>query len=94
MVPLLPIKVVLEQHGWESIQPELNSLTKKGLWQDIPSLISDEILESIAVTGTPDEVSNIIFDRYGSIASRIAPSIFSGDPEVTKALIHSLKEKL
>ena len=29
-------KIVLEQHGWESIQPELNSLTKKGLWQDIP----------------------------------------------------------
>ena len=87
-------KVVLEQHGWESIQPDLNSLTKKGLWQDIPSLISDEILESIAVTGTPDEVSNIIFYRYGSIASRIAPSIFSGDPEVTKALIHALKEKL
>jgi probable F420-dependent oxidoreductase len=87
-------KVVLEQHGWESIQPELNTLTKKGLWQDIPNLISDEILESIAVTGTPDEVANIIFDRYGSIASRIAPSIFSGDPEVTKALIHALKEKL
>ena len=46
------------------------------------------------MTGTPDEVSNIIFDRYRSIASRIAPSIFSGDPEVTKALIHALKEKL
>ena len=87
-------KVVLEQHGWESIQPELNNLTKKGLWQDIPNLISDEILESIAATGTPDEVSQIIFDRYSSIASRIAPSIFSGDPEVTKALIHALKEKL
>ena len=69
-------------------------LAKKGFWQDIPNLISDEILESIAVTGTPDEVSNIIFDRYGSIASRLAPSIFSGDPEVTKALITSLKEKL
>ena len=84
----------IRDSGWEAIQPELNNLTKKGLWQDIPSLISDEILESIAVTGTPDDVSNIIFDRYGSIASRIAPSIFSGDPEVTKALITSLKEKL
>ena len=59
-----------------------------------PGVMLDEILESIAVTGTPDEVSKIIFDRYGSIASRIAPSIFSGDPEVTKALIHALKEKL
>ena len=87
-------KVVLEQHGWEGIQLELNSLSKKGLWQDMPSLISDEMLERIAVTGTPNEVSSIILDRYGSIASRIAPSVFSGDPELNKDLIKSLKDKL
>jgi probable F420-dependent oxidoreductase len=87
-------KVVLEQHGWEGIQLELNTLSKKGLWQDMPSLISDEMLESIAVTGTPSEVSETILNRYGPIASRIAPSIFSGDPEISKELIKSLKEKL
>ena len=87
-------KVVLEQHGWEGIQLELNQLTKKGLWQDIAALITDEMLESIAVTGTPSEVSNEIFDRYGNIAARIAPSIFSGDPEITKELIYALKKQL
>ena len=84
-------KVVLEQHGWEGIQLELNQLTKKGQWQDIAALITDEMLESIAVSGTPVEVSKQIFDRYGSIATRIAPSIFSGDPSVTAELIKSLK---
>jgi len=84
-------KVVLEQHGWEDIQLELNSLTKKGLWQDIPNIISDEILENIAVTGTPSEVSEKISERYGKIASRIAPSIFSGDHAVTAELIKCLK---
>jgi probable F420-dependent oxidoreductase len=84
-------KVVLEQHGWESIQPELNSLSKKGLWQDMPNLISDEILENIAVIGTPYEVAEKIFDRYGKIASRIAPSIFSGDLDATSELIKYLK---
>ena len=87
-------KVVLEQHGWEGIQLELNSLSKKGLWKDMTSLISDEMLESIAITGTPNEVSAMILDRYGSIASRIAPSLFSGDPELNKELIKSLKDKL
>jgi len=87
-------KVVLEQHGWEGIQLELNSLSKKGLWQDMPSLISDEMLERIAVTGTPNEVSTMILERYGSIASRIAPSVFSGDPELNRELIKSLKDKL
>ena len=84
-------KVVLEQHGWEGVQMELNQLTKKGLWQDIAGLVTDEMLESIAVTGTPSEVSTQIFDRYGNIAARIAPSIFSGDPAVTAELIKELK---
>jgi len=82
---------VLEQHGWEGVQPELNKLTKNGQWQDIAALITDEMLESIAVSGTPAEVSRQIFERYGSIAARIAPSIFSGDPSVTAELIKSLK---
>jgi hypothetical protein len=50
------------------------------------------MLESIAVSGTPAEVSTQIFDRYGNIAARIAPSIFSGDPAVTAALIDALKQ--
>jgi len=37
------------------------------------------------------EVSSQIFKRYGSIAARIAPSIFSGDPAVTAELIKCLK---
>ena len=87
-------KVVLEQHGWEGVQSELNILSKKGLWQDMPSLVSDEMLESIAVTGFPNEVSAMIKERYGQIASRIAPSVFSGDLEINKELIKSLKENL
>jgi probable F420-dependent oxidoreductase len=84
-------KIVLEQHGWESVQFELNKLAKEGLWQDMPALISNELLESIAITGTPIEVSNQIFERYGKIATRIAPSIFSGEPSTASELIKSLK---
>ena len=86
-------KVVLEQHGWEGVQMELNKMTKKGLWQDIGGLVTDEMLESIAVTGTPSEVSAQIFDRYANIAVRIAPSIFSGDTAVIAELIKGLKAK-
>ena len=84
-------KTVLEQHGWESVQFELNKLAKEGRWQDMPALISNELLESIAITGKPIEVSNQIFERYGKIATRIAPSIFSGDPSTASELIKSLK---
>ena len=87
-------KVVLEQHGWDGIQLELNKLTKEGNWDKIPALISDDMLDTIAVTGSPNEVANQLLVRYGSIASRIAPSIFSGDPVITAELIKCIKTKL
>jgi len=87
-------KVVLEQHGWEAVQPELNKLTKQGLWQEIPNLISDEMLESMAVTGKPEEVSTKILERYGNVATRIAPSVFSGDPEIISEIIRNLRRIL
>ena len=88
-----PAYKVVFRAAWfgRGVQMELNQLTKKGLWQDIAGLITDDMLESIAVTGTPSEVSTQIFDRYGNIAARIAPSIFSGDPAVTAELIKALK---
>ena len=84
-------KIVLEQHGWEGVQVDLNKLTKQGYWEKIPELISDEMLETIAVTGTPDEVSAQIFERYEKLATRIAPSMFSGDPTMVSALIAAIK---
>tara|TARA_Y100000768_G_scaffold385611_1_gene372074 strand:+ start:357 stop:1370 length:1014 start_codon:yes stop_codon:yes gene_type:complete len=86
-------KLVLEQHGWDSVQIQLNQLTKKGLWQDMASLVSDDMLEAIALTGTPSEVSKEIFNRYDKIASRIAPTIFSSDPATTSELIKCLKKQ-
>jgi len=49
--------------------------------------------ESISVTGSPSEVAHQIFERYGKIAARVAPSIFSGDPSITYELIKSLKNQ-
>ncbi len=85
-------KIVLEQHGWEGVQVDLNKLTKLGYWEKIPELFSDEMLETIAVTGTPDEVSAQIYERYEKLATRIAPSIFSGDPAMISALIAAIKK--
>jgi len=86
-------KIVLEQHGWENIHFELNKLSKLGRWQDMSALISDEILESIAVTGSPFDVSKVILERYGKFASRIAPSIFSSDAKIPSELIQNLRKE-
>ena len=37
---------VLECHGWEALQPELNALSKRGRWDEMAGLIDDEVLET------------------------------------------------
>ena len=45
---------VLEVHGWGELQDELNRLSKQGEWVEMGNLITDEILNTFAVVGTPE----------------------------------------
>jgi probable F420-dependent oxidoreductase len=73
---------VLELHGWGDLQIELNTLSKRGDWVEMGKLIDDEILETFAVVGTPEEIGPELRRRYGDVISRIsfyAP--YASDPE-------------
>lgn len=54
---------VLDHHGYEGLQPDLNAMTKQGRWREMADRIDDDLLELIAVTGTPAEVGRKIAAR-------------------------------
>ena len=85
-------KIVLEQHGWEHIHVELNRLSKKGSWNDMPTLISDEILETVGVVGNAEEVTKTLQHRYKEFADRIAPTFFNTDLEHQSKILKLLKK--
>ena len=62
---------VLEIHGWGDLQPELNALSKQGRWQEMGTLIDDDVLHTIAACGSPAEVAAHIRDRVDGISDRI-----------------------
>ncbi|RDH74441.1 TIGR03617 family F420-dependent LLM class oxidoreductase [Mycolicibacterium moriokaense] len=62
---------VLEVHGWGDLQPELNALSKQGRWEEMGTLIDDDVLHTIAACGTAGEVAAHIRDRVGGISDRI-----------------------
>lgn len=73
---------VLELHGWGDLQPELNALSKRGEWERMGELISDEVLETFAVVGEPEEIGPELKRRYADVISRIsfyAP--YTSDPQ-------------
>jgi probable F420-dependent oxidoreductase len=83
---------VLDVEGWGELQPELNALSKRGEWQQMGRLITDEMVSTIGVFGTPDQCSEAIVTRYGDWADRVCayfPYYNAGDDliaEFTAAL--------
>ena len=62
---------VLELHGWGELQDELKAMTKRGEWDRMGELIDDELVDTFAVVGTPEEAIAEVLRRYGDIATRI-----------------------
>ena len=65
-------KPVLDHEGWGDLQPELNAMSKQGRWGEMPDLIDDAILETLAVRGTPAACAAEVRRRYGDVADRVA----------------------
>jgi probable F420-dependent oxidoreductase len=83
---------VLEIHGWGGLQDELNALSKQGKWEEMGTLIDDEILNTFAVVGTPEEIGPELHRRYGDVISRIsfyAP--YKSDPERWSQVLADIK---
>ena len=59
-------------HGWEDLHLELNRMSKEGRWDDMTDLISDEVLETIAVVGPREEVAQRIHERLDGIADGVS----------------------
>ena len=59
-------------HGWEDLHRELNRLSKAGRWDEMTGLISDEILETIAVVGPRREIARRLRERLAGIADGVS----------------------
>jgi probable F420-dependent oxidoreductase len=64
-------KAVLEMHGWGELHEELNRLSKEDGWDQMPDLVDDDVLNTFAVIGTPEEAAAELQRRYGDIAARL-----------------------
>ncbi|MBW2235387.1 MAG: LLM class F420-dependent oxidoreductase [Deltaproteobacteria bacterium] len=75
---------VLEAHGWGELQPELNVLSKRGEWEKMGELITDEILDEFAVVAGPGEVAGALKARFGGVIDRVLCTFdFAEDAERT-----------
>jgi probable F420-dependent oxidoreductase len=81
-------RVTLDAHGWGDLQTELNALTKAGRWDDLATVIPDEVFDTIAVRGAPGEIGALLETRYGDDVDRVGLSMpYDASPETLRALV-------
>ena len=64
-------RAILELHGWGDLQPELHALSKQDRWDEMGTLIDDEVLTTFAAVGTPEEVAVLLTKRFEGVVDRI-----------------------
>jgi probable F420-dependent oxidoreductase len=65
-------KVVLDMHGWGDVAYKLNELAAKGDWASMPKLITDEMLEVYAVSGTYENIGEKMKERFDGLLDHVA----------------------
>jgi len=63
---------VLDLHGWGDLQGELNRLSKLGEWQQMGTLIDEDILQAFAVVCEPQQVASRLKARFGDVVDRVS----------------------
>ena len=67
-----PYWPTLELYGWTELGPQLRELTRAGKWQEMASLISDDLIDALMPEGTYDRIADIILEWYGDLAEGVS----------------------
>ncbi len=63
---------VLAAHGWEGVGPELHRKSVAGDWQGMAVLITDEMLDAVAVSGTYEDIGKKLREKYTGLLDSIS----------------------
>jgi probable F420-dependent oxidoreductase len=68
---------VLEVEGWD-FGPELSAMARRQRWSEMSTLITDEVLERVAVVAPVDELGAAVRARYGGLLDRVGYYTLAG----------------
>ncbi len=82
---------VLEREGLGELQPLLRVMTKENRWEEMASVVTDDVLDLIVIRGQADEVAERLRRRFGDRVDRVGVTIpHHVDPAVITDLVRAL----
>ncbi len=83
-------KPVLDIHGWGDLQDELIALNRQHRTEAMAALITDEMVDTIAIVGKPEQVVDRMKARFGGLIARTG----FGAPDLGGEELGALLERL
>ena len=77
---------VLETHDLQEVGERLHKLSVEGRWDDMPNLVTDDMLGIFAILGLYDEIAPKFRERYGNLLDEITFSMRTTSTEEEKHL--------
>ncbi len=85
-------RVSLDAAGWGDTQERLHQLAKQAKWGDLASEVGDEMLDAIAVVGSPEEVAAELHHRYGDVADRVGVYTPADAPDRSVEIVRAFRD--
>lgn len=64
-------RATLDHHGWGTVHEDLLRYTREGRWQEMGSLLDDEMLDTLVPAAPFERIGQLLVDRYGKVADGI-----------------------
>lgn len=84
---------VLAHHGWEDVGAQLHQLSREGKWQELPTLITDDMLAEWAVIATHDRLADAVRARCEGIFTTVLldlPGALARDEDRVRGIVADL----
>lgn len=86
---------VLAHHGWEDIGAQLHQLSREGKWQELPKLVTDDMLAEWAVIATHDRLAAEVRARCEGTFTTVLldlPGSLARDEDRVRDIVHRLHQ--
>jgi probable F420-dependent oxidoreductase len=84
---------VLAHHGWDEIGTRLHQLSREGKWQELPALVTDDMLAEWAVIATHDRLADEVRKRCEGIFTTVLldlPADLARDEDRVRDIVRTL----
>ncbi len=72
---------VLSLHGWDDQAAKLHEHSKRGQWDQMAKVVTDEMVHTFTAVATYDRLVDTLRDRFGGLSDRVALGFSRATPE-------------